>query len=121
MRTKLVKVHREMTECEVEQSKSRMQEVIDMCGGRLELVHIVNTTLSQLSFTEEALTGQEISNCLHRSRTSPQIAIRIERALQTKGDEYKRFTRYYFCPDMTDPQFDRVEASMKFDKDNAAA
>lgn len=121
MRTKLVKVHREMTDSEVEQSKERMQEVIEVCGGRLELVHVVNSTLSGMGFTQEAITGQEISNCLHRSRTSPQIAIRIEKALQTKGDSYKRFTRYYFCPDMTDPQFDRVEASMKFDIDTAAA
>lgn len=121
MRTKLVKVHREMTDLEIQQSKARIQEVIDICGGRLELVHIVNTALSQLGFNEESLTGQEISNCLHRSRTSPQIAIRIERALATKSDEYKHFTRYYFCPDMNDPQFDRVEASMKFDNGNAAA
>lgn len=121
MRNKLVKVHREMTDDEITQSKARMKEVIRVCGGRLELVHMVNTTLAELGHGAETLTGQEISNCLHKKRTSPQIAIRIEKALQVKGDEFKHFTRYYLCPDMTDTQFDRVESSMKFDKSSEAA
>lgn len=103
MKKKVVKVHRDMTESEMAQSKRAMEEAIELCGGRLNLAHV------------SGVSGQELSNCLYKNRVSPQIAIRIESALREKGSKFKKFTRYYFCPDLIDMDFERVEASMGID------
>lgn len=104
MKKKVVKVHRDMTVSELAQSKRAMEEAIEMCGGRLNLAHV------------SGVSGQELSNCLYKSRVSPQIAIRIELALAEKGGEFSKFTRNYFCPDLIDMDFDRVKASMDIDE-----
>lgn len=103
MKKKVVKVHRDMTDSELAQSKRAMEEAIELCGGRLNLAHV------------SGVSGQELSNCLYKSRVSPQIALRIEKSLCDRGDEFKKFTRHYFCPDLSDMDFERVEASMLAD------
>jgi hypothetical protein len=108
--TKKVRIHRDMTEDEKLISVERMVEVVNAVGGRKNLEMLV-----------PGLSAQEISNVKQKQYVSPQIAIRIEKALlkrygsenELDQERYKRFTRYYFCPDLTDLDFDRVELSMQ--------
>ena len=106
---KKVRIHRDMTENEKQLSVERIQEVVSVVGGRKNLEMLVPD-----------LTAQEISNCKHKQYVSPQIAIRIESALfERDAEKYKKFTRYYFCPDLSDIDFERVESSMELTKDAA--
>lgn len=107
---KKVRIHRDMTEDEKRISVERMVEVVEAVGGRKNLEMLV-----------AGLSAQEISNVKQKRYVSPQIAIRIEKALfnrysiesEEEQSPYKKFTRYYFCPDLTDLDFERVELSMQ--------
>ncbi len=101
---KKVRIRREMTESERKLSVDRIIEVVDAVGGRKNLEMIVKD-----------LTAQEVSNVKQKKYISPQVAIRIEQSLYERyGDDirFAHFTRYYFCPDLTDIDFERVEESM---------
>ena len=101
MTKKKVRVRRDMTEEEKTQSIERMVEVTQAVGGRKNLEHI------------SGVSAQEISNVKQKQYVSPQMAIRIELALFKRNpDEFKHFTRYYFCPDLSDLDFERVQESM---------
>ena len=108
--TKKVRIHRDMTEDEKRVSVERMVEVVNAVGGRKNLEMLV-----------PGLSAQEISNVKQKQYVSPQIAIRIEKALfkrysnetESEQEQYRKFTRYYFCPDLTDLDFERVELSMQ--------
>lgn len=112
---KKVKLRRIMTEKQSEQSRERITELIKVCGGRIELTHMINYEMQELGHPEEMIDVQDVSNCVYRQKVTPQLAIRIEKALADKRG-LMRFTRKYLCPDLNDFQFKRVEESMFVDK-----
>lgn len=111
---KKVKLRRVMTEKQREQSRERMQELINACGGRVELAEMINYEMDNLGHPNEKVDAQDISNCIYREKVTPQIAVRIEKTLSDKRG-LMRFKKKYLCPDLNDFQFNRVERSMFLD------
>jgi hypothetical protein len=95
---KKVRIHRDMTDEEKQLSVERIAELVSYVGGRKNLEHI------------SGVSAQEISNVKQKKYISPQMAIRFETAMFDR--DVKHFTRYYFCPDLSDIDFERVEESM---------
>ena len=94
-------------------SMERINELLDHCGGRQELTYIVNKRLAKKKY-DERVHPQEITTCIHKQKIVPQLAIRIEKALEGM-EGYEKYTKEYFCPDLKEVQFIMVMESMNFD------
>ncbi len=109
-----------MTQHQKELSKQRLTELIGLCGGRIELAYMVNNEIRKTGYVDEQINEQDITNCVYRKKTTPQLAIRIDRTISNKKG-FEKFTKEYLCPDLLDHQFQRVMRSMFVDKPKEAS
>lgn len=118
---KKVKLRRgRMTQQQKQLSKQRMTELIDLCGGRIELTYMINHEMRKTGHFDEQVNEQDITNCVYRQKVTPQLAIRIDKTISSKKG-FEKFKKEYLCPDLLEHQFQRVERSMFIDKTKHAS